>query len=103
MFDQTKMEWQRKAAPEELGTGIVLLRSNSPEVFKPSKKMLIPNVRYDQFKNKVKELDAIAMKWVPGFVASYEALLAAACEPKPCTETCVQPGCICDPDECVCR
>lgn len=103
MFDQTDIEWKRKATPADLGTGIVLLRSNSPEIFKPSKKILIPNIRYDDLRDKVKELDATAMKWVPGFVASYDKLQAAACAPTPCTDTCVEPGCICDPNECVCR
>jgi hypothetical protein len=116
MYDQTDWSWLANLTVNQLGTGIYLVPPGSPpgkpqltapplfpSRFGPPYKRLEPGVTYDACKQNACTVQAMVFKWVPHTIASFSDIQQTQCSAGPCTDTCVTPGCICNPDKLVCE
>jgi hypothetical protein len=91
-WDQTDPQWLVDLTPEQLGTGLLLVKQpDSDKTVKVHKS----DIRYDQFKIYAGLQSSIAIKWVPHTISDQATLLGLKCHGY-CETTCVKPGCICD-------
>jgi|SRR5215831_9675389 len=110
MYDQTDWNWLANLTVNQLGTGIYLLPVKPPQVpppvtgppFSPSSgptnKLFQPGITYDVCKQNACRAKASVFRWVPETIASFTVIQQTQCPDLKCTDTCVTPGCICDPD-----
>jgi len=94
MDNQTNPEWLIELTPESLGTGIFLMPDVFSERFGDMIAPAVPNITYGNCIQR--GMFAVAFKWVPERISTYEALLKSPKCYGPCVDTCKQPGCICN-------
>ena len=87
MDDQTLAAYL-KLPPDQLGTG-VFLYVNAPQ----SKKEFERDITY--FHCADRGFSATAFKWVPNFVATFDAVSQDPCG-QPCIDSCPGVGCLCN-------
>lgn len=104
MMDQTNQRWLAGLPQNALGTGLIITRNPTSDNPKATQKGFWGNITYDTCKQIGSNFGAIAIRWIPNTVESYETVLATICgEPCPGGGGCVKPGCWCNPDTDTCE
>jgi hypothetical protein len=97
LFNQTPSEWQPEPNSTALGTGVIL-EAVTQEDGRTATQVLqatyVEDVTFEQCQSYA--LDKVAFKWIPHSVASIFELRTNACGGR-CVDSCVVPGCICNP------
>lgn len=93
MQDQTEPVFSVGTGVLEPGTAVLLLLEPSGT----RRKALVYVESFADFEAIGKSPDVVAGKWVPESVARYEQLKNSPCAGVVCVNSCVHPGCVCDP------
>lgn len=76
MHNQTEQSWLENLEPDALGTGVLLIQGDD-KASEEVQKTFMQNITYDQCIQHGK--NAVAFKWVPHKLASYEELINTTC------------------------
>lgn len=93
MKDQTDPSVAATAMVAERGTAIYLVEQPNGT----KRKILRPLGSYAAFLERGVDPTIVAGKWVPDRVSTLVSLQASLCKGVKCVDSCVNPGCICDP------
>jgi hypothetical protein len=97
MRNQTDPSWI--TGPEnEMGTGIFLIPNVESEQIGAVRKVFVPDLTYVDCARR--GILAVAFKWVPQRIASFQVLNQSSCRPERCVSSCTEPGCMCDQGVC---
>jgi hypothetical protein len=102
MWDQTERKWLVGLDPYELGTGLYLFPYPLPSDPKAAHKVFDQDITYSECKMRGDDKGALAIKWVPHTIAPYDLLRRTQCGAY-CKDTCVQFGCVCNPQKNECE
>ena len=94
MNNQTNPSWILNLQTSQLGTGLFMLPDVANDNFAAMIVQAVKNLVYSDCLRR--GAFAVAFKWVPHNIASYDDLMKAACHPHLCVATCVEPGCMCN-------
>jgi hypothetical protein len=103
MWDQTDHQWLTNLKFSDPGTGVFLVPAPNDESIKAVRKMHVGGITYPMCVRLGGDIHAVAIKWVPETIASIGDLRDTTCTRRECKDTCVKPGCLCNPDTNVCE